>query len=185
MPLLWEHLLKWQDNFQFKTVSQPSLYLGPSMDDLTDQASFTKALPHSKCCLYNTHDHSFDITLKCKFVTLHICDSFWLKKCILVRYDLKCPRAGLAPKKVTICLCLLFAHRRSQYSAALNSAGLFPEGLVSVEVYCHQPVPRRSRGLCLSSLVIKSWASAGRASSPSGQMMSSGQSTYQWSNQGM
>lgn len=49
------------------------------MDDLTDQALFTKALPHSKCCHYNTDDQSFDITLKCKFVRLHICHSFWLK----------------------------------------------------------------------------------------------------------
>lgn len=35
------------------------------------------------------------------------------------------------------------------------------------------PVPSRSKGLCLSRRVMRSWASAGKASSPSGQMISS------------
>lgn len=38
----------------------------------------------------------------------------------------------------------------------------------------HAPVPIRSRGFWLRSLEMISWASVGRASSPSGQAISSG-----------
>lgn len=81
-----------------------------------------------------------------------------------------------------ICLCLFLANTRSQRCPTWEAAGIYT--LIHHQSLWHQPVPRRSKGLCLSSLVIRSWASAGRASSPSGQMMSSGQgSTYQWHNE--
>lgn len=148
-------------SWRFHLLSQP-LYLSVCLsinNNFTNQALTYrfKVLLQSKRCITNAHDHSFDIHIK-----VYLLDN------MSVLCQIKQPQKRLKlPEQV------LRRGEREDLNVFKFYICLLLTCTIHHQSHCHQPVPRRSIGHCLSSLVIRSWASAGRASSPSGQMISS------------